>query len=69
MVITEEEIAAITATKTEDEKTREAGVKLRNRLGHINQTVEANVEGESPLLADDAAWYKARIDGCPVAEA
>jgi len=68
MVITEEEIAAITATKTTDEKTRESGVKLRNRLGTINQIIESNVEGEVGLLAADATWYKARIDGCPVKE-
>ena len=67
MVITAEEYGEISETRTEDERKRAAAIKIRNRLGVINRIVEANVEGETGLLAADASWYKSRIDGCPVA--
>ena len=66
MAITAEEAAAeVEATRTDVEQLRAAGVKIRNRLGAINQTVEANVEGASPLSADDVTFYKAWLDRCP----
>jgi len=69
MAITAEEAAEeVEATRTDAEKINEAGVKIRNRLGGINQIVEANVEGESGLLAADVTWYKAWLDRCPVKE-
>tara|TARA_R100000306_G_C4325950_1_gene117654 strand:- start:113 stop:319 length:207 start_codon:yes stop_codon:yes gene_type:complete len=68
MAITAEEAAAeVEATRTDAEQIRAAGVKIRNRLGEINQTVEANVEGASPLSAADVEWYKAWLDRCPSA--
>jgi len=66
MAITAEEAAAeVEATRTDAEKIRAAGVKIRNRLGAINQVVEANVEGTSPLSADDKSFYEAWLDRCP----
>ena len=70
MAITKKEASdEVEKTRTDTDIMKAAGVKIRNRLGAIHQTVEANVEGELALLAADATFYKAWLDRCPVKSA